>query len=52
MDHRSHAITNTMAETLPVLTWNSMMDKKSRPIGMFECMSTGILWLFGEDNEG
>lgn len=43
---------NAITETLPVLTWGSGVDKKSRPIGMFECMATGILWLVGEDNEG
>ncbi|HEX2858823.1 MAG TPA: hypothetical protein VHP58_01295 [Alphaproteobacteria bacterium] len=43
---------NMTADTLPVLTWSNLVDKKARPVGMFQCMATGILWLWGEDEEG
>lgn len=39
-------------ETIPVITWNSLVDRKRRQIGMWQCMTTGILWLWGEDEEG
>jgi hypothetical protein len=38
-------------ETLPVITWKSVADTR-HPVGMWHCMTTGILWLWGEDEEG